>query len=232
MARIQHALIMAAGRGRRMMPFTQALPKPMAPYHDTTLIAHGISQIRKYIPNIHVTVGYKGAVLAQHLIEQGITSVFNTDGKSNSWWIHNTLLRHLDEPIFVLTCDNVMELDFGFLERDYFQCGAPSGMIVPVHPVKGLDGDYIFREGRYVTELKRDKKSDIYCSGIQVLNPARVSKTTKEGEDFYAIWNQLIAARQLFVSEVYPTHWFSVDTFADLQRTEIEAPPENRSGNA
>lgn len=225
MARIQHALIMAAGRGRRMMPFTQALPKPMAPYQDTTLIGQGLVKLRRYIPNIHVTVGYKGPVLAQHLIEQGVTSVFNTDGRSNSWWIHNTLLSRLDEPIYVLTCDNVMELDFGFLERDYFDSGAPAGMLVPVRPVEGLEGDFIFRDGRHVTALDRHKPSDIYCSGIQVLNPGRVAKTTKEGEDFYSIWSQLISARQLLVSEVYPTNWYTVDTFADLERSAAPKPP-------
>ena len=43
MARINHALIMAAGRGQRMMPLTQVLPKPMAPYLNSTLVADGIA---------------------------------------------------------------------------------------------------------------------------------------------------------------------------------------------
>src|SRR5437870_4268971 len=123
MARIEHALIMAAGRGRRMMPLTQAIPKPMAPYLDSTLIGAGIARLHRYIKHLHVTVGYKGAMLAQHLIEQGVTSVFNTDGQPNSWWIYNTLLKYLDEPVFVLTCDNVTDIDFASLEANYFARG-------------------------------------------------------------------------------------------------------------
>ena len=109
---VQHALIMAAGRGRRMMPLTDVIPKPMAPYLDSTLIGTGIAKIRKHIENIHVTVGYKGAMLAQHVVDEGVRTVFNTEGKSNSWWLYHTLLHQLDEPIFVLTCDNVTEIDF------------------------------------------------------------------------------------------------------------------------
>src|ERR1043166_7512317 len=114
---VRHALIMAAGRGQRAMRPMGAVPKPMAPYRGSTLIAQGIAKLAKRLPHIHVTVGYKGAMLAQHVIEQSASSVFNTEGHSNSWWIYNTLLRHLHEPTYVLTCDNVVDLDFELLER-------------------------------------------------------------------------------------------------------------------
>jgi NDP-sugar pyrophosphorylase family protein len=218
MSQINHALIMAAGRGQRMMPLTEELPKAMAPFRGTTLIAQGIEQIRQHIQHVHITVGYKGALLAQHVIQNDVTSVFNTEGKSNSWWIYNTLLRHLDEPIFVLTCDNVTELDFRLLESDYFEFGAPAAMLVAVKPVPGLEGDYIFHDRNVVTELNRHRPSPIYCSGIQVINPAQVNRLTTEGADFYSVWNQLIAQQQLIISRVYPKKWICVDTMDQLNR--------------
>lgn len=217
-SRIRHALIMAAGRGRRMLPLTSEIPKPMAAYQDSTLIAHGISRIRSQVPNVHVTVGHLASVLAPHLVEHGVSSIFNTNDRSNAWWIHHTLMARLDEPIFVLTCDNVTEVDFGALEADYMRLGMPPCMIVPVAPVEGLEGDYIFREKNVVTRLSRTEKSDIYCSGIQILNPHRVVRSTRPDGDFYAIWRQLIARRMLLVSDVLPTSWFTVDTVGDLDR--------------
>lgn len=211
-------MILAAGRGQRMMPLTQAMPKPMAPYLDSTLIAHGIKNIRHYIPNIHVTVGYKGAMLAHHLLEIGVSSVLNTDGQSNSWWLFNSLLSTLDEPVFVLTCDNVTDIDFKELEDDYFAAGAPAGMLVPVKPVPGLEGDYIFHHGRRVTALDRNRPAETYCSGIQVLNPRAVARIASGEGDFYAVWTALIAAEALLVSSVCPRKWISVDTMGDLQR--------------
>src|SRR5262245_20376126 len=119
MPEIRHALIMAAGRGTRMRPLTDAMPKPMAPYRGTTLIARGMAKLAEKLGFIHVTVGYKGAMLAQHVIEHGAASVFCTEGKGNAWWIYHTLLKDLKESLYVLTCDNVVDLDFDLLEANY-----------------------------------------------------------------------------------------------------------------
>jgi NDP-sugar pyrophosphorylase family protein len=218
MSKIRHAIILAAGRGHRMMPLTDSLPKPMAPYNGSTLIAQGIARIAQRVEHVHITVGYKKAMLAQHVIECGASSVFNTEGEGNSWWIYHTLMQHLDEPVCVLTCDNVLDIDFDLLQKDYLELGEPACMLVPVLPVSGLEGDYIFREDHLVTRIDRHEESDTYCSGIQILNPYKINQMTNDGGNFYAVWNQLIACRQLVVSSVYPSKWFSVDTLEQLSR--------------
>lgn len=209
---------MAAGRGSRMAPLTDHLPKPMAPYGDSTLIARSIEKIGDSVSFIHVTVGYKKAMLAQHVIEHGAASVFNTEGCGNAWWIFNTLLCRLREPIYVLTCDNVVDLDFALLEENYRSLESPACMLVPVKPVEGLEGDFIFHDNHVVKEISRTKPSDIYCSGIQILNPARVGDLVACTEDFYTVWQELIAEKQLKCSSVYPKKWFSVDTVGQLEK--------------
>ncbi len=217
-SRITHAVIMAAGRGQRMMPATQYMPKAMVPYLESTLIARGIEKLRPTIEQIHVTVGYKGGMLAAHLIEHQVTSIHNTDGQANSWWIHHTLLSQLDEPVFVLTCDNVTDIDFAELAADYYALGAPPCLLVPVAPVPGLDGDYIFHDGPVVTRLSRDEIAPTYACGIQVLNPAKVAALTPPDGDFTSVWEALMAQRQLFVSSVQPRKWYSIDTLEHLDR--------------
>ncbi len=216
-AAFQHALIMAAGRGTRMMPLTADIPKPMAPYLDSTLIADGIRQLRKRIPHIHITVGYKGAMLAEHVIGEGVASVLNTSGHGNAWWIYETLAAAIDGPVLVLTCDNVVELAFDELEAEYERVGRPSCMVVPVAPVAGLAGDYLSLEGDVVTALDRDRVSDRYCSGIQVVNPARIAAGTGRHEHFYDVWRDLIGRREVRASRMYTGRWFAVDTVAHLE---------------
>ncbi|WP_018630770.1 nucleotidyltransferase family protein [Niabella aurantiaca] len=216
--KIKNAVIMAAGRGMRMMPLTDIVPKAMIPYKGSTLIANGIDKIRKHIEHIYITVGYKGALLAQHVIEHNVTGIFNTEGKDNAWWLFNTLLKELDEPVFVLTCDNVIELNFDLLAHEYYELGEPACMVVPVTPVSGLDGDYIFGADNIINKLTRAEKSNIYCSGIQVLNPAKINRLVDRCDNFYKVWQQLITLQELYYSNTYPSEWYAVDTVEQLQR--------------
>jgi len=217
MTKIRHALIMAAGRGLRMMPLTDSIPKPMVSFDGSTLISKGIDFLKKNIENIHITVGYKGNIVADHVTQIGVNTIFNTDGYGNGWWIYNTLIKNLDEPVLVLTCDNIVELDIDILTTEYHSYNSPPCLIVPVPPVKGLDGDFIFADKNVVTELSRTKSSSIYCSGIQIINPAAINRLTHPTDNFYSIWNELIAQKKLYCSNVYPSKWTAIDTMDQLK---------------
>ncbi len=214
--KINHAVILAAGRGLRMLPFTNQLPKAMASVRGSTLIEIGINNLKKKIKNIYITVGHKGSFLASHVIEQNINAVINTNNKGNSWFLFNTLLKNLNEPIFVLTCDNVFQLNLDKISDEYFKFKKPDCMIVPTKPVKGLDGDYIFQTNNIVNKLSRKRKTNIYCSGIQIMNPYKINKKYKKRNNFNKLWNDIIIKKNLYCSNYYPKFWYAVDTEKQL----------------
>ena len=216
MDRIRHALVMAAGRGARMRPLTDQIPKAMAPFNGSTLIANGIRELKPFFSNIHVTVGYKGAILAEHTIGLSVSSVFNTNGKGNSFWIYKTLMSRLDEPVLVLTADNVTQIDIDFISNEYHELGKPACMVVPVKPVQGLEGDFIHHDNQVVKYISRKEVAESYCSGIQVLNPRNINEITSPVEDFRKVWSQLIEKKQLTCSKIYPKNWFTIDTLGQL----------------
>ena len=229
MTEIQHAIILAAGRGARMMPLTADLPKAMAPFNGSTLLQHGLSSATGRVGTVHVTVGYQKSKLASHAIEHGAASVINTEGHGNAWWLFNSLMRLLDAPLLVLTCDAVGELDIAFIESEYQRLGAPACMLVPIPPVAGVEGDYLhLDEGGAIRQLSRTTPAATYASGIQVLNPTRVVELSEPQEDFHDVWEALRTQGQLMASDVYPRPWRGFDTVGQLlaaERTDQPAQP-------
>ena len=216
--KINHAFIMAAGRGTRLRPLTKKIPKGLIKFKQTSLIANGIKKLKKYIDFIHISVGYKGPILAKHLIEEKVSSIINTDKKGNSWWIFNSIFKSFDSPLYVLTCDNVTNIDFKKIEKDYYKKSQPICMIIPTKPIKGLAGDYIFRKKNIIQGLSREVKSDIYCTGIQVLNPKKINDKIKSTDDFNILWKRLIKIKQLYVSDVMPKKWYTVDNVDNYKK--------------
>ena len=216
--KINHAFIMAAGRGTRLMPITKKIPKGLVKFKQSSLIANGIKKLKKYINFIHISVGYKGPILAKHLIEEKVSSIINTDKKGNSWWIFNSVFKSFDSPLYVLTCDNVTNIDFKKIQRDYYKKGKPLCMIIPTKPIKGLAWDYIFKKKNIITRLSRKNKSNIYCTGIQVLNPKKINEKIKATNDFNILWKRLIKIKQLYVSDVMPKKWYTVDNLDNYKK--------------
>ena len=54
-----HAIIMAGGKGERLLPLTLDTPKPMLEINGKPIIEHNIDLLTKYgIGNLHISVNY------------------------------------------------------------------------------------------------------------------------------------------------------------------------------
>lgn len=64
---IKTALILAGGKGTRMKPITDEIPKPLIPLQGKPIIQHTIELFKKYgIGNIIISLGYKGEKIKEH----------------------------------------------------------------------------------------------------------------------------------------------------------------------
>jgi len=68
---LENVLILVAGRGNRMRPLSDIIPKAMALYKGDTLIGNTLKSFNDGNYIIHVTVGYKSLILSQYLLNGG-----------------------------------------------------------------------------------------------------------------------------------------------------------------
>ena len=94
------------------------------------------------------TVCHKRIICTIEIFNSGLggkeIQVFNKEGKGNTWWLYNSLVSSIDEPIFVLTCDNIIKINFTSFGNEYFNLNSPACMIIPATPIDNIEGDFGF----------------------------------------------------------------------------------------
>lgn len=61
------AFILAGGKGTRLKPITNEIPKPLVPLHDKPILQHTLDLFKKYgITDVVISVGYKGEKIKEY----------------------------------------------------------------------------------------------------------------------------------------------------------------------
>ncbi len=86
------AIIVAAGRGRRLMPYTDAMPKCLVPVDERTILGIQLEAMAAHgVNDVVVIRGYLGDVLEQRQAELPLPVRF----VDNREWEHNNILESL-----------------------------------------------------------------------------------------------------------------------------------------
>ena len=165
------AMILAAGRGERMRPLTDHIPKPLLKVGGKSLIVWHLERLAK--------AGFKEVVINYaHLGEQieqalGDGSVWGlnvqyspeTSALETAGGIANALPLLGDAPFLVVNGDVFTEIDFGAL-----QLVSPNlaHLVMVDNPPQHPDGDFVVDSGK-VTNQGNHK---LTFSGIGIYHPA------------------------------------------------------------
>ncbi len=210
-----NALILAAGFGTRMLPLTNYVPKPLIMVNEKPLIQYTLDFFHKYgISNISTTYGHKADLLV-HYLNNRVNLLINTINQDNAYFLFNSVIKHINEPIIVTPCDLIVDINLHALYYEYIQMGSPALCIVPIP--SNNNADYIHsNELGEVVEITRNKVSDVCASGIQIINPVMVNDLINPHTNFYDVWMALINKKHLFVAKTKPLMWQSYDNIQDL----------------
>lgn len=109
-------VIMAGGKGTRLHPFTNVLPKPLIPLGDKTILEILINEFRNYaIEQFYITLNYKGGIIKAYLdsIEKAykVNYIFEKEflGTAGSLAFLKT---EINETFFVSNCDILVRADY------------------------------------------------------------------------------------------------------------------------
>ena len=120
---IKQAMILAAGRGNRMMPLTRDMPKSMLKIGNMTLIEDKIIRlVEAGVEKIIINIGYLGRYIKEHVgdgSKYGIKINISDEGSmpiGTANGIRNTLHEFNDKPFILVNAD--IWTNYLFIELD------------------------------------------------------------------------------------------------------------------
>ena len=228
----QTAMILAAGKGTRMLPLTKAMPKACVKVNGKMLIDHVLDRameagIRRFVINLH----YCGGVLRQTLApREGAEIVFSEEDELLE--TGGGVLRALpilgEAPFFVLNCDSLwLNGAYDMLHRlaNGFDAGRMDGLLALYAHVRSQDymsrADFLMAvDGRLSRPLPHQQPAHVFL-GASLLSPSLFADAPAGAFSLNKLFNQAIEAERLF-GLVHDGLWFHVSTPEDVSRTEME----------
>ena len=139
------AIILSSGKGKRMMPLTKDIPKPMLEIHGETLLLNKIKMLEKIsIDSIFVNVAYKKEIIKQYItsLDQDINIIDEgNEPLGTASGIRNIAQNFNDESFIVINSDVITDFNLATLKD--LDLGNKLGHIVLVKTPDYLDGDFV-----------------------------------------------------------------------------------------
>ncbi|RBA29130.1 nucleotidyltransferase family protein [Flavobacterium tibetense] len=219
-------VIMAGGRGKRLSPFTDSLPKPMLPLGDKTIIEHNIDRLISFgIKKIYISINYLGEIIEANFGDgssKGIDIEYIREDEPLGTAGALTLVdNYKSEHLLLMNSDLFTDVNFEDLYLDLVNNNAD--MVVASTQYKVDVPFAIFEtEARQVKSFK-EKPSYIYHSnaGIYMFKTALISKIPKN--QFYNITDlmeELVNEGAKLIHNPILGYWMDIGTPSDYKRAQ------------
>ncbi|MCH5239690.1 MAG: NTP transferase domain-containing protein [Muribaculaceae bacterium] len=179
------AVVMAGGRGERLRPLTDDLPKPLLPVGGKPIIDYNIDELEACgIKKIHVTVNYLGDLIKEHFRNHKGSAIIDCVTEPTRLGTFGSLafVENIDtEDIIVMNADLLSAIDFEAMflhhrkNRNHFTIAAvPYSVSVPFAIMR--------LNGQQVTALEEKPTYNYFANGGVYIMKTELISQIKKGE--------------------------------------------------
>ena len=226
--RINTALILCAGFGKRLSPLTLEVPKPLLRLREITMLESCINTIIKLkAKKIFINTFHLGEQISEFIKSKNFSidiQIVN-DGKNilnTGGGILNMINHSQDNDFIIFNPDTLWQENYideiNSMIKLYFSKRLDNILLLAKKDLsfdKNLKGDFDLRDNF----LKKSDKNDFIYIGCQILNKNLFNKFKVSSFPISDIWNQLLEKNKLngFESSNKFYHLTNLEIFKKLQ---------------
>ena len=226
--RINTALILCAGFGKRLNPLTLDIPKPLIKLHNISVLETCINLIESLgVNEIIVNTFYLKDQIHNFINKKNFKSkiIIVEDGKNildTGGGIKNMLNHTSEDNVLIFNPDTIWEKNYSKeiieMEKIYFSKKLKNILLLVKKELsfdKNLNGDFDLKDNLII---KNNDRKFIY-TGCQILNKKLLSLYKNKIFSINDLWNNLIEKKELYGFETNNDfyHLTDLETFKKLQ---------------
>jgi len=222
-----HAVIMAGGKGQRLLPLTQTIPKPLLKIGKKPIIEHNIDRLTKFgIKHVAISINYLGEQIEQYF----------GDGASKNLKIQYIREKQLlgtiasvklvkefqEDTVLVMNSDLLTNIDFAAFYEKFIDEEADMGIASTSYHV---DVPYAVMEvnGNYeVSSLKEKPRYTYYSNAGIYLLKRELIDLIPDGE-FYNVTDlidRLLELNKKVISFPIMGYWLDIGKHDDFKKAQ------------
>ena len=173
---LKTVVIMAGGKGVRLEPFTNVLPKPLVPINEKPVIEHIIERFNKNkISNFFITLSYKSKILKAFFQEtkpEFKLSFIDEPKPLGTAGGLSLLAGKIKKPFLVTNCDTIINVNFDDLMSFHISNNNDITLVVSSKEYVIPYGTCKLTKTGYLKKIIEKPKLDFFVNvGLYVLNP-------------------------------------------------------------
>ena len=213
------AIILAGGRGKRLRPITDYVPKPLISIKNIPIIEWQIKYLKKFgISEVIICSGYKTEMIENYLKNKklGIKITFSIENKplGTGGAIKKAGKKIKDKSFIVINGDIITNIDLEKLMKK--ENSIASIQLKTNFGILQTDKDKI---------IKFDEKKEIenlwMNAGIYYLNKETIKELPNVGDIEKTLFPDYAKKEKLSTIKFTKSKWYSIDSFKDIEECSL-----------
>ena len=221
------AMILAAGYGKRMMPLTENLPKPLLKVGNESLIERNINALLAAgFNDIIINVSYLGSMIKKHVLEifpnTNISFSEEEIPLGTGGGVLNAIRLLGKDPFLLINADIYHQINLKDLEQDV----DIAHLVGVENPDHNADGDFSLNSN--VVSIKNNL-NECTWSGISIINP-KIFDGLKIEDAPFDIWKSILieyVQKNKVTGEFSNSMWIDTGTIDRLELANKTYKDEN-----
>ena len=211
------AIILAGGRGKRLRPITDYVPKPLIPIKNIPIIEWQIKYLKKFgVSEVIICSGYKTEMIENYLNNKklGLKVTFSIEKKplGTGGAIKNAGKKIKDKSFLVINGDIITNIDLKKLLKK-------ENSIASIQ-LKTKFGILKTNEDKIVKFDEKKEIPDVWMNaGIYNLNTDILKELPNVGNIEKTLFPKFAKKGKLNAVKFTKSEWYSVDSFKDMEES-------------